>query len=91
MSSFTKPLKIEITTDGCHGTLIEDFSYYTNDGEIFTVPAGYTTDFATSPWWAWSIFPRIGTYTKAAVFHDWCYDNAIKTKKNGQIKNSLRQ
>jgi len=42
-----------------------------NQGDTFTVPAGFVTDFATSPRILhWRVLPY-GPYTRAAVLHDW--------------------
>jgi hypothetical protein len=40
----------------------------------FVVPAGFVTDFATVPWWVQSLIPRTGTWTLAAVLHDFLCD-----------------
>lgn len=37
------------------------------------VPAGFRSDFATIPRFLWSIIPPDGTYTAAAVLHDFLY------------------
>ncbi|EKB5615074.1 DUF1353 domain-containing protein, partial [Salmonella enterica] len=29
----------------------------------------------------WTILPPDGKYAKAAIIHDWMYDNALRTKK----------
>jgi hypothetical protein len=40
-------------------------------GDTFTVPIGFTTDFATVPRFLhWLVLPY-GAYTRAAVLHDW--------------------
>lgn len=40
-------------------------------GDTFTVPAGFVTDFATVPRFLhWIVLPY-GAYTRAAVLHDW--------------------
>jgi Protein of unknown function (DUF1353) len=38
-----------------------------------TVPYGFVTDFASVPRLFWSIFPPIGRYGYAALFHDYVY------------------
>ena len=38
-----------------------------------TVPAGFTTDFASIPRFFWRILPPAGEYGKAAVIHDFLY------------------
>lgn len=44
---------------------------YRGDEEIWLIPAGYVTDFATVPRIAVWLIPRFGAYTKAAILHDW--------------------
>ncbi|HBA6776776.1 TPA: DUF1353 domain-containing protein [Escherichia coli] len=29
----------------------------------------------------WSVFPPHGRYARAAIIHDWLYDNALRTKR----------
>lgn len=47
------------------------------------VKEGFVTDFATVPRLIWSIIPPLGRYTKAAVLHDYLYENPhlVKNKK----------
>src|ERR1044071_7815295 len=41
------------------------------EGDTFTVPVGFVTDFATVPrFLIWKVRPY-GPYTRAAVLHDW--------------------
>jgi Protein of unknown function (DUF1353) len=40
----------------------------------FDVPAGYTTDFESTPPWVRSFFPHPSRASHAAVLHDWLYD-----------------
>ena len=45
-------------------------------GEVFEVPADFNTDFASVPRvFAWFL-PRYGRYTKAAILHDWLWEQA---------------
>lgn len=44
---------------------------YIGEKDEFIVPAGYRTDFATIPRIAVWLIPRFGSYTKAAILHDW--------------------
>lgn len=47
------------------------------DGELFTVPAGFMTDFASVPRMLWWLYPSRGRrYELAAVIHDWLYSTA---------------
>jgi hypothetical protein len=50
--------------------LVEPLVYQGNR-ELFTVPAGFRTDFASVPRAYQWLIARSGQYTKAAVFHDW--------------------
>jgi uncharacterized protein DUF1353 len=40
-------------------------------GDTFTVPIGFTTDFATVPRFLHWLVSPYGAYTRAAVLHDW--------------------
>lgn len=40
-------------------------------GDTFTVPVGFTTDFATVPRFLHWLVSPYGAYTRAAVLHDW--------------------
>ncbi len=42
-----------------------------SQGDTFTVPAGFVTDFATVPRFMRSVVEPYGAYTRAAVLHDW--------------------
>lgn len=43
----------------------------------FTVPDGTVTDLASVPRLLWVAFPPFGTYTYAAVLHDWAYQSGL--------------
>ena len=66
------PMKVE-TDDGRNFTLIEPYNYEANSGEIITIPAGTTSDGASTPQAMWNIIPPFGAYWKAAVLHDYLY------------------
>jgi len=38
-----------------------------------SVPSGFRCDFASFPRVLWWIFPRVGRYSRAALFHDYAY------------------
>lgn len=40
-----------------------------------TVPAGFVTDFASTPRWLWWILPPTGEYMEDALVHDWLYSS----------------
>lgn len=44
---------------------------WTGESQTFTVPAGFVTDFATSPRFLHWLWLPYGAYTRAAVLHDW--------------------
>jgi hypothetical protein len=46
----------------------------------YLIPAGYSTDFATVPKFLWSVLPPLGKHNRAALLHDWLYDNRIGTR-----------
>lgn len=72
MSSFTDPLRVEIQADGICGKLLNEFDYHIGSESspvIVHVPKGFTTDFASTPFFLW----KTGLYSKAAVVHDYLY------------------
>lgn len=85
MSKFAEPLAVEITDRKKRGRpvakLLFSFSYYDKSGTAFIVPAGFETDFASSPRWLWSVVPPLGSYSKAAVLHDFLYVHHQVTRK----------
>jgi len=64
-------MKVDINEAGTRYTLLES-EWYPAYG--ITVPAGYTTDFASTPKFIWNIYPPGGYYTHSAVLHDYMYD-----------------
>ena len=76
MSSFTSPLVISPLPDGRKWRLFCQFGYDVGkkgSGDRITVPAGFVTDFASSPRPIWFIIPPWGKYGKAAIIHDYLY------------------
>lgn len=59
--------------------LVEEFAVMVR-GRVITVPAGFVTNYASTPWFVWWICPPDGDYTPAAVVHDWLYDTGIVTR-----------
>lgn len=43
------------------------------DTHTITVPAGFVTDLASIPRWAWILLPPDGPWVKAAIIHDFLY------------------
>jgi len=80
MSSFTEPLQVEIQANGVNGKLLKEFDYHVGSEQsdwVVHVPAGFVTDFASSPSFAWMIFPKMGLYSAAAVLHDYLYQSKL--------------
>jgi hypothetical protein len=50
---------------------------YRGRRDVFVVPAGFRTDFASVPRVVVWLIPRIGRYTPAAVLHDWLVTEGI--------------
>jgi hypothetical protein len=68
------PVPFEPFADGQASVVIEPMSYsIENTGQTITVPAGFVTDFASTPRAIWSFLPPFGNYQKAAVVHDYLY------------------
>ncbi|EEU6555214.1 DUF1353 domain-containing protein, partial [Salmonella enterica] len=63
------------------------FEFYLSDdnSDVIEVPAGFVTDLASVPRIFWTILPPDGKYAKAAIIHDWMYDNALRTKKEADL------
>lgn len=83
MSSFTTPLKYEFTGSYRNGNplyiITEEFTYVVdsldNPFTEITVPAGFITDLASVPFPLSKIFKPDGRWAKAAVIHDYLYEN----------------
>jgi hypothetical protein len=52
---------------------------YRGKWQVFVVPAGFHTDFATVPRPVVWLIPRFGAYTLAAILHDWLCTEGIRT------------
>lgn len=79
MSSFTKPLVLEVLDLPIKQKpfIVKEPFYFASDvlgGIVIEVPAGYRTDFATIPRLFWRVLPPYGRYGKAAVIHDYLVD-----------------
>lgn len=83
MSSFTTPLVVSPMPDGRRWRLVFSFQYhlgteYSND--FISVPAGFVTDFASTPPPIWWLIPPWGKYGKAAIVHDYLYQTGQRTR-----------
>jgi hypothetical protein len=76
---FFSPLQVEVQPDGQTYKLLKPLHvrYF---GHLYTIPAGFLTDFASVPRCFWNLMPPFGKYTPAAVLHDWLYQNGIVTR-----------
>lgn len=92
MSSFTRPADLRML-DNYRWQLLAEFDYYVGqcvmrkfDALVYgqyvavRIPSGTITDLATVPRVLWMIFPPHGQYAKAAIVHDYLYDQAIGSK-----------
>jgi hypothetical protein len=76
MSRFLTPLQVEVLDDGRHYRVIVPFEFASSVLErIIRVPAGFITDFASTPRIVWALIPPTGRWSKAAVVHDDCYQH----------------
>lgn len=83
MSTFTTPADLRMLDDYLWEVLAP-FEYHVGDypsKEIIQVPVGTVTDLASTPRLLWAIFPPHGKWAKAAIIHDYLYDQAIGTKR----------
>ncbi|EEP1514396.1 DUF1353 domain-containing protein [Salmonella enterica] len=82
MSKFTTPAILEMP-EHYRWRVYEPFEFYLSDdnSDVIEVPAGFVTDLATIPRIFWAFMPPDGKYAKAAIIHDYLYDNALRTKQ----------
>lgn len=86
MSRFTTPAILEML--GHYNWRVhEPFAFYLSDdnSDVISVPAGFITDLATIPRIFWTLLPPDGKYAKAAIIHNYLYDNALRTKKEADL------
>ncbi|EEF0620063.1 DUF1353 domain-containing protein [Salmonella enterica subsp. enterica serovar Freetown] len=86
MSRFTTPAILEML--GHYNWRVhEPFAFYLSDdnSDVIEVPAGFVTDLASVPRIFWTLLPPDGKYAKAAIIHDYLYDNALRTKKEADL------
>ncbi|HFG5616370.1 DUF1353 domain-containing protein [Salmonella enterica] len=86
MSRFTTPAILEMLGH-YEWRVHEPFEFYLSDdnSDVIEVPAGFVTDLATIPRIFWSLMPPDGKYAKAAIIHDYLYNNALRTKKEADL------
>ncbi|EHT5012411.1 DUF1353 domain-containing protein [Salmonella enterica] len=86
MSRFTTPAILEMLGHYLW-RVHEPFTFYLSDdnSDVIEVPAGFITDLATIPRIFWTLLPPDGKYAKAAIIHDYLYDNALRTKREADL------
>jgi hypothetical protein len=69
-NKYTPSIKQGRSLWGLHDPL----AYHPGDRtETITVPAGFVTDLASIPRWAWILLPPDGPWVKGAIIHDFLY------------------
>ena len=64
--------------DGRNCVLLKDADYLTVAGKLFRIPAGATSDGASTPQAIWNIIPPFGGhYWQAAFLHDAAYRDTL--------------
>jgi hypothetical protein len=64
--------------------LVDDVAVNLPFGQSITIPAGYTTDFATVPQLFWSLCPPHGLAAMPSIVHDFMYDNRLFEDSMGE-------
>ena len=69
---------------------------YQGERDLFKVPAGFVTDFASVPGLFTWLVPRYGRFTKAAILHDFLCDEAkegrfIRSQADGIFRRVMRE
>ena len=68
------PANLPVRNGRALDRLIEDLYFETSNGDIIVVPAGFTSDGGSIPWWArWLINPLHNQ--RAWWVHDWAWEN----------------
>jgi hypothetical protein len=83
MSSFTTPADLRML-DSYRWQLLAAFEFHVGDypsEAVIHVPAGWVTDLTSVPRVLWAIYPPHGKYAKAAIIHDYLYEQAIGSKE----------
>lgn len=82
MSNFLDELDVTPLPDGVLWRLNKNFRYQSGTyGALITVPAGFVTDFASTPREVWMVYPPWGKYGPAAILHDWFYRIQFATRE----------
>lgn len=69
-----RPVPLTPFGDGQDSVLMENLAYRVGTtSHVILVPAGFVTDFASTPRAIWSVIPPAGHYQQAAIVHDFLY------------------
>jgi hypothetical protein len=77
MPFVTKDIEVRVVDDTTW-ELLKDVVYKDHDIE-YRVPVGYHTDFASVPRATSWLYPRTGSYSAAAIIHDWLITDMLPT------------
>lgn len=89
---FTTPLQVEHVEAGLWR--LTSPLCYRGRRDFFTVPAGFVTNFASTPKLLWPLFPPDGgRYTKASAMHDALYQmrTISRADADGLFRRILRE
>src|SRR5688500_13813630 len=89
--AFLTDLDLRDLGDGEHFMLLAPLVYRADDSRVFTIPAGFVTDFASIPRVMWVRYPKSGPWNKAAVLHDWLYvqNGVTRSEADGLFKEAM--
>lgn len=84
---FTDPLDVRLLDAERRGRVVvktlAPFTYHVGrkgSADRITVPAGFETDFASTPRWSWPLVPPLGRYARAAALHDYLYETQTRPR-----------
>lgn len=81
MNSLADPIIVSpVEGSSNEWTLIASIRYKTSFGQ-WRVPKDFVTDFASIPKFLWSLYPPHGQYTRAAIIHDYLYQDRLVARK----------
>ena len=77
-----RPVPLTPVGDGQDSVLVADLKYQIGSTNfVIVVPAGFVTDFASTPRAIWAVLPPVGPYQLAAVVHDFLYWDQACTRQ----------
>lgn len=74
-----EPGSVTVRSVDANRWALVDQLVYQGRWQVFVVPAGFRTDFATVPRVVTWLVPRFGVYTLAAILHDWLCTEGIRS------------